>query len=166
MSKELILTKGKVAVVDDADFEWLSQWKWTYLPSKNDRGYAYRRKRVDGRNTCIYLHRFIMETPEGMDTDHKNGNPLDNRRVNLRICTTAENLANRGPLLTRNKSGYRGVCLQRNKWIAQIGYRRADGRTNIVLGRFNTPEEAARAYDKELHAKFGEFAKLNFKIGG
>jgi hypothetical protein len=167
MSKELILTKGKVAIVDDEDFEYLNQWKWTYLPGKNDRGYAYRRKTIEGKYRCIYLHRFIMQTPEDMDTDHINGDPLDNRRENLRICTTAENLANRTKLTTRNTTGYKGVCFDKKKglYYAQIGWQRKGIRKNFVIGYFTDPKKAAKAYEEEALQRYGEFAKLEL-LGG
>ncbi|SRR5713101_4575271 len=90
------LTQGRVAVVDDDDFERLAQWRWQY-----DCGYASRRERITPYGTArkyrkIYMHREILNPPKGMDTDHENGNRLDNRRANLRLATRAENLRNRG----------------------------------------------------------------------
>lgn len=162
MSKELILTKGKVAIVDDEDYEHLSQWKWHFVASHN--GYAARREYPSRK--YIYLHRQITNAPKDMDVDHTNNDGLDNRKSNLRVCTTAQNLANRGFLPTRNKSGFKGVSFNGKRWVAQIGLRTKDAHTNKVLGYFDTPEEAARAYDKVHTERYGEFAKPNFEIGG
>jgi len=84
--KEMELTKGKVALVDDKDFEWLSQWKWSIFSI----GYAGRTEVYK----TIYMHRVIANAPKGFVIDHLNGNIRDNRRCNLRICTHAENLHN------------------------------------------------------------------------
>jgi flagellar basal body rod protein FlgC len=110
------------------------------------------------------MHRLIMNTPDGMDTDHINSNGLDNRRQNLRICTHAENLANRKKQIS-NTSGYKGVSWDKSckKWAANISicgkYKK--------LGRFTDLVEAARAYDAAAKEVYGEFAKPNFiqKIG-
>jgi len=93
------LTQGKFAIVDDCDFEWLNQWKWHY-----SAGYVV--SKMGGKN--IYLHRFILQTPPKMDTDHINHNKLDNRRKNLRVATRSQNKQN--TLISRaNKSGFKGV---------------------------------------------------------
>lgn len=150
----LNLTKGKVAIVDDADFEWLSQWKWTYNPI----GYAYRRKLIGDKKTCIYLHRFILDAPKDKDVDHINGDPLDNRRNNIRLCTTGQNLANRGKMST-NSSGYRGVIRVKNKWVAQIGGRVNGKRVNKFLGAFDDVIDAAKAHERALVERHGIFAQ-------
>jgi hypothetical protein len=127
-------------------------------------GWYYRLDGNRRRLTTLSIHRLIMDAPKGMDIDHINGNPLDNRKSNLRICTRAENQSNRGPQ-KNNTSGYKGVSYKKpskswkaQKWRAQINCRGE----SICIGYFDTPEEAARAYDtkaKELH---GEYAYLNF----
>tara|TARA_R110000824_G_scaffold396554_1_gene598108 strand:- start:1212 stop:1535 length:324 start_codon:yes stop_codon:yes gene_type:complete len=104
------------------------------------------------------MQRFIMDAPKGMQVDHINRNPLDNRKSNLRICTNAENSYNTGPQ-KNNTSGYKGVSWRKDakKWTAYIGHA-----PKSHLGYFDTPEEAAKARDakaKELH---GEYAHLNF----
>jgi len=100
-----------------------------------------------------------MSAPADMQVDHINGNPLDNRRENLRICTRAQNTCNRKAVVN-SKSGYKGVTKKNSsrKWIPEI---RKDGK-KLYLGSYNTPEEAAKAYDKAAKEIFGEFAKLNF----
>lgn len=159
--KEIRLTKGQVALVDDEDFGYLNQWKWcsSYEPRISNY-YAFRREYVSYRKQeTIKMHRLIMSTPNGMEVDHINGNTLDNRKSNLRNCSHAENIRNR-EVSKRNKSGYKGVSVSSSgKWWARI---RIDGAPQLYLGTFTTPEDAARAYDKKALELFGEFAKLNF----
>jgi hypothetical protein len=91
--KEIKLTKGKTAIVDDEDFDRLSQYKWQFAVI----GYARRTVYVKGKKgrQTLYMHRDILATPSDMFTDHINGNRLDNRKENLRVCTQAENNRNR-----------------------------------------------------------------------
>jgi len=145
--KEIPLTKGKVAIVDDDDFEYLSKFRW-YVDA---RGYA-----VHKRKEIVYMHRLISKTPKGLETDHINGNKLDNRKENLRHCTKSENMRNRGKQ-TNNKSGYKGVSwhLRAKKWLAHI----VINRKSIHLGLFDDPEEASKTYRKAEKEMFGEFAR-------
>ena len=92
--KQISLSRGLFAVVDDADYEWLSRWKW----SASTYGYAVRAETISGRGKSrkrkiFWMHREIMQTPPGKDTDHINGNRLDNRRLNLQICSRSQNIA-------------------------------------------------------------------------
>ena len=89
--KKIKLSKGKYALVDDKDYDQLSKVSWHF----NDL-YATRGLVSDGKLKTIYLHRFIANTPKGMETDHINQNKLDNRRENLRICTSSQNRTNKG----------------------------------------------------------------------
>lgn len=150
MTKRLPLTKGFFATVDDADYEYLSQWKWSY-----SSGYAIRKQFVDGKPRRIYMHRFIANPPAGFEVDHIDRNKLNNCRSNLRICTRSENARN----VSRNKKQFRGVSQRtKNSWQAQI---MCLGKM-FNIGNFRTGKEAAHAYDakaKELH---GDFAVLNF----
>jgi hypothetical protein len=154
--KEIHLTREKVALVDDEDFEWLNQWKWCF-----DGRYAARRLENYGKK--IRMHTVILQPTDGMLSDHKNRNELDNQRNNLRVCTKAQNQHNRGKQ-SNNRSGYKGVDYvaskqKRNKrWYAHIGY---NGR-NICVGYFLTPKEAAKAYDTKAIELYGKFADTNF----
>lgn len=104
-------------MVDDADFEWLSQYKW------HSHSVGYAATTISGR--LVLMHRLIMETPEGMDTDHINRDKSDNQRANLRVCTHAENMKNRSSEYKKyknNKSGTPGVSwdTRRGAWVVQI----------------------------------------------
>lgn len=102
--KQIPLTKGRFAIVDDEDFEELNRYKWY----SDHKGYAARNSPyVNGKRHVIWMHRVIAGTPAGMETDHINGIKNDNRRSNLRIATTVQNAMNRG-LSKNNTSGYRG----------------------------------------------------------
>jgi hypothetical protein len=157
MSKIIALTQGKETIVDDEDFEWISKRKWQY----GCRGYATGHS-TEKNHRKIYLHREIMNAPEGMDVDHINMNPLDNQKKNLRICTRAQNLANRKKQVN-NTSGYKGTIWDKtNKnWIARIEV----NQKVINIGRFNNPIDAARAYDNKAKDLLGEFANTNFTKG-
>jgi hypothetical protein len=156
MTKSIPLTQGKFALVDDEDYGWLSQWKWCFLKE----GYAVRAKRIPN-NGLVYMHREILQTPPGIETDHINGNKLDNSRKNLRICTTSKNQAN-GDKAPSNCSGYKGVSWSKKekKWRAQITH----DKKVLFLGSFVNPKVAAQAYDKAAVELFGEFAKTNFVL--
>lgn len=155
--KFIPLTRDKEAIVDDDDFEYLSQWKWHCLAN----GYAARRQYENGRkggNTYIRMHRLVNKTPDGLFTDHINGNKLDNRKSNLRDCTYTENNVSKPPT-SSNTSGYKGVSFSKgmNKWHAQI---RKSGE-HWDLGYFDSPREAAQAYNDKAREIYGEFAWVN-----
>src|SRR5688500_5130193 len=117
MPRELPLSQGYVAIVNDADFDYLSRWKWSYHPN----GAAVRTVVHAGKTYMIWMHRVVMGAPDGLVVDHINGNRLDNRRRNLRICTQGENSLNRRKA-SNNTSGYIGVVRnkQTGRYIAQI----------------------------------------------
>lgn len=159
MSKLIPLTQGKSAIVDDQDFEWLSQWKWCAHKDKN-KWYAMRGVYTKGKVISVQMHRLILAAPQGREVDHWDGDGLNNQRHNLRLATQHENQRNRKNPNSNNTSGYKGVSWHKKdeKWVAQII---ADGK-HLNLGRFNTPEDAARAYDKAARNYYKEFASLNF----
>lgn len=109
--KKIPLTKGQVALVDDEDYEMVSRYKW-YTQDINKTLYAQRMivTKGTGKRVTMFMHRLIMNTPQGMDTDHIDRNGLNNQKSNLRICTRTQNLLNRG-MLKSNTSGYKGVYL-------------------------------------------------------
>ena len=151
MTKYIPLSSGKYAIVDDEDYEWLNETKW----ADDSRGYAIRK--VKGKRTTEKMHRLILNAKDGEVVDHINRIPWDNRKENLRIATTGQNSANKGPYAT-NKSGYKGVAVfNKGRWTAQItvNYRK------IHLGVFDDPKEAAMVYNEAAIKYFGEYAKLN-----
>ncbi len=153
MVKRIPLSQGLFALVDDEDYEWLNQWKWTAHLGPGGRVCAYRKvdqgKGKLGRN--IWMHRAMLNAPADMEVDHINGDALDNRRENLRLASRAQNLRNR-KTFRNSKSGFKGVVFNpvNGKW-----------RVTINFGTFDTPEEAATAYDEALKKLFGKFAKPN-----
>lgn len=158
MTKELELTQGKFALVDDEDYDWLNRWKW-YAHIKSKKFYAVRSFGKRPNRAGMYMHRLILNTSKGDVVDHIDGNGLNNQRNNLRLCTQAENVRNQSLKLV-NTSGYKGVHWQKNmnKWVARITF----NYKKIHLGYFDTPLEASRAYDEKAKELFGEFAKTNF----
>lgn len=154
--KLLPLTKGFFAMVDDADFELVNQYRWYYTG-----GYAARKATINlqgrKRGTCkqkqktLYLARFLMGEPIGMNVDHKNLNPLDNQRHNLRICTGQQN--------KQNVAKYKGVSWSKaaKKWHS--GIRINNVSTN--LGHYTEERFAAEAYNNVAKLVQGEFARLN-----
>ncbi len=151
MGVAIPLTKGKVAIVDEADAEMLSQYRWCYL----NVGYAARHERIDGKDRTILMHRFLLCASSDQLVDHINGNGLDNRRVNIRLCTKADNQRNQRRN-NKNTTGYKGVSFDkaRGKYSASI---QVFG-TQIHLGRFSTAEEASMAYEDAARQHHGEFA--------
>lgn len=143
------LTKGKFAIVDDKDYEYLCQWKWWY----GAKGYAVTR--ITGVFTL--MHRLINATPEGLETDHINGDRLDNRRMNLRNATSQQNKFNK-PVQSNNGCGVKGVQYRSSTdtWTAQIHV----GGRKYYLGVYPTKELAAEAYSKAASELHGEFARV------
>jgi hypothetical protein len=148
--------KIEKAIVDVADYLKVKNYKWCLFLSKNkaksERRYA--QSKIEGK--LIYLHQFLMGTRDG--TDHRDGDGLNNRRGNLRLCTSSQNSCNQ-KIGKRNSSGFKGVgfYLPTSKWRARIDYK-GKGRH---IGYFNSPEEAAKAYNDKAKIFHGEFARLN-----
>lgn len=152
--KEIPLTRGLVATVDDEDFAIARYFKWHALPS----GYAVAAiKLPDGKRDWIYLHRLLFGFPEGLQVDHINGNKQDNRRDNLRLCTHAQNKHNTGRY-ANNSSGFKGVGFSKRnkKWRARIS---KNGK-QFELGYFDNPEEAYSAYCKAARNVHGDFSNV------
>lgn len=155
------LTQGQVAIVDAADFEWLSKWKWhAHWSEFTQSFYAGRVEYLgDYEQYYVAMHREILglKYRDKRQGDHKNGNTLDNQRHNLRIATRSQNKQN-SKKYRNNKSGFKGVSFHRRigKWMAAI---QVNGKPHY-LGYHPTPEAAHAAYcaaAKELH---GDFANL------
>lgn len=157
MVKEIKLTKGKVAIVDDDTFEKYGKYKWHCV------GGRYAARSVGGAKNkrMVYLHRLIADAPSDKVVDHINGDPMDNRRSNLRVCTQSGNVKNQR-VRNDNTSGYKGVSYAKqvsNKrpWEAKIN---KDGKT-YHIDYFDNPHDAARMYNFWAVDMFGEFANLN-----
>lgn len=152
--KTIPLTKGQVVMVDDSDYDFLICLKW-YAETKGRK----RDKFCATNGRWGKMHRLIMDCPRGMEVDHKDGNPLNNQRSNLRICTRKQNCQNKGK--TKGSSIYHGVYRHSVNpvWIARI----KPDRRPIHIGSFKTQIEAAMAYDEQAKKHFGEFANLNFR---
>ena len=151
---ELRLSQGRVALVDASDLPVLLWRKWNAFRAGRT---WYAATNIDGHR--LYLHRFLMQPGDRMEVDHINGDGLDNRRSNLRVCTHAENLRNQRTQLG-GSSRFRGVTwyTRRQRWHAQI---KVEGK-HKSLGYYRAEEDAARAYDAGALRLHGEFARLNF----
>jgi hypothetical protein len=152
---EIPLTKGFVALVDGEDLALVNQYKWCALTKPGaDLVYAQNRSRKRSR----LMHRLIMGAVNGQYVDHRDGNGLNNRRTNLRLCSHAQNLRNQR-VQRNNTSGFKGVSFEnrRNRWVAYIYF---EGK-HIWLGYFHSPKHAALAYNAAARRCFGEFANVN-----
>ena len=152
--KIIKLSNGIETAVDDNLYGYLNQWNW--YPA----GGGYASSTINGKT--VYMHRLIMKAKRGEEVDHINSNKLDNRRVNLRLCSTRENKMNRTISKKNNTSGFKGVvfCKRDKVWYSRIkvNYK------SIHLGSFQTKEEAAKIYNIFARRYFGKFAKLNVVI--
>lgn len=159
--KSIPLTLGQVALVDDADFEWLSQWKWCAHAHKRGGFYAVRALCEPGKKKrVVSMHKLLCS---GVNVDHRNGNGLDNQRKNLRPATSSQNGCNRGKP-KHNKSGFKGVHFDKSKG-RYVVYVCANG-VNKFCGRFDSKISAAVEYNINAIRMQGEFAKLNDIFSG
>lgn len=154
---------GAAILVDARDVVLVEKYHW-YVQRKCragvDKCYVQRNAKIDGAWTTVFLHREITSTPSGLDTDHKNGNGLDNWRKNLRTATRSQNNTHRS---FANATGFRGVGKTASgRFQAAIHFLNK----RVALGTFQCPEDAARAYDAAALKSFGEFAQLNFQRRG
>lgn len=145
------IARGGEVVVDEDNIELVRQYRW-YPVSAGLTTYAGAC--IDGKTA--YLHRIIACTPDGMDTDHIDGNGLNNLRSNLRVVSHRMNVARRRTAV--GPSGFRGVHITRSKkFSAKI---EAEGK-RYWLGVYEKAEDAARAYNAKATELFGEYARLN-----
>lgn len=149
------MTKGLHALIDSEDYERVSEFRWTTGVYNYAANYNVRRGR-------IILHRLVMNTPHGLSTDHINGNTLDNRKQNLRICTHAQNTYNRGKA-NKATSIYKGVSFStgHQRYVAVIKI----NRKSIHIGNFVSEDDAATAYNFMAERLHGEFARFNTPEG-
>ena len=163
--KRVPLTQGQVALVDDEDYERVMEMSWhACRDSKNNVWYAKHTQSVGIKKwKTIQLHKFILRLTGKQRIDHKNGDGLDNQKENLRPCTPSLNGANRK--VGVHSSPYKGVDFDSfsgsKKWRSQIMV----NQKKMFLGRFETPEQAARIYDEAAIRHYGDFARTNQQMG-
>ena len=155
MTKIIQCTQGIKAIVDDEDYEWLSKYTWSIVS-----GYPRRRSKnsePDGGGKSILMHRMIMQPLDGYEVDHINGIRHDNRRENLRLCTSYDNDCNKRKI--KGVSKHKGVYFCKNslKWYAEIKVHSK----RIRLGCYDTEDEAGKAYNDAAKIHHGEYARLN-----
>lgn len=151
--KILPSTQGQTIKVCDCHYDKVKDWRWSALKQGRKR-VNYRAVRM-GERRLILMHRFIMDCPDGMVVDHINGNPMDNRCKNLRICTQAQNSLNNHGAKTNSKSGHKGVYWHKaaNKWCSEV----VSNKKKYYLGLFKNKLDAVEAYNnkaEELHKQF------------
>jgi hypothetical protein len=160
MTKQIALGgkrgKGKHVIVDASTFNWLNSFSWSLTAT------GYAEARCYGKN--VHMHRLITSAPKGKQVDHVNGDKLDNRECNLRLCSASQNLCNKGKPASAATHPYKGVCYvpqlnKRNPWMAYI----SSARLRKHIGYFASAQLAAEAYDSEAIRLHGVFASLNFK---
>ena len=160
MSKLIPLSRGLFATVDDEDFDYLNQWKWSASLQGRKRcvNPKFRAVRVEEGRT-ILMHREIMKARRGKTVDHRDRNPLNNQRANLRVCTQKKNTLNGGAHIGSG-SRFKGVCFHKGgqKWMASF--------KGQYIGLFVTEIEAARAYDVAAMVHDPEFCLTNFDENG
>lgn len=159
MTREIPLTRGKIAIIDDEDYPLVSKYKWHAWHYQKGNSPWYAIHSVNHK-VQIKMHRLILGLKKGEFCDHINGDGLDNHRCNLRIVTHHQNMMNQKKP-SGGTSKYKGVHRRKdvNRWASSINF---NGKC-YYLGHFIDEVEAAKAYDKKAKELFGEYAKLNFK---
>lgn len=147
------LKTGGFTLIDPEDYDFVAQWTWR--EHIKGQGYVSRYIQVDGKPRYLLLHRVLLDPPPELEVDHINGDRMDNRRVNLRLATHAQNMWNLRNL--RRSKPYIGVFKSGDRYRARISV------NNILvsLGSYATPEEAAERYNHAAKVWRGEFAVLN-----
>lgn len=150
--KKIPLTQNKFAIVDDDDFEYLSQFSWHF----QSRGYA-------ASNSKKLMHRVICNPEPKQQIDHINGNKLDNRRSNLRLCSNSQNHMNKPKSHQKTSSKYKGVywCKHKKKWRVTVKF----NKKKIHIGDYKNEKDAGMAYNNAAINIFKEFACLNMIEG-
>lgn len=157
---ELRLLRGQTALIDDEDLPKTVGYRWLL----STKGYVIARIWNGSQCSTLWLHRLILGTPKGFDTDHKDRNKLNNQKSNLRVAARRQNSGNKRIDKAGHSSRFKGVHRHTNgKWRARFGFRLPDGKRKFVhLGLFDQELDAARAYDQYAVKHFGEdFALLN-----
>lgn len=157
--KKIKLTKGQEAIVDDNDFETLKSVSWCVVNGTNSL-YAGRNEKTDDRFRTVLMHRVILEAKRGDIVDHKNGNTLDNRKKNLRFCSPAQSVCNRG-MMKNNTSGFVGAIF--NKRLGKFESRISLNGKSHYLGIFETAEAAGQAHARVAKRLHGKFANISTK---
>jgi hypothetical protein len=159
--RRIYLGEDEWTILDQQDYCRYREFKW-FIKGNGSKVYALRSFKIGPKKTKMAaMHREIMNAPKGKIVDHKNGDSLDNRRVNLRFATQSQNLANAIRDKSKATSRFTGVYLNKareKKWHVGIRYQ---GK-KVFLGRFDNEIDAAKAYDEAAKKYHGEFARLNF----
>lgn len=146
-----------MALVDAEDFPLVSKYKWCVggkTVKGREWGYAYASAKNSRKS--LLMHRLIMNPQDGICVDHINGNRLDNRKANLRLCNRSENMRNRGPNRGRKYKGVYRASKNRFRALICVNHKL------MHVGTFSSEEEAAKAYDEAAIKLHGEFVCLNF----
>lgn len=161
-TSEIIMPTGERILIDTTDLDLVKKHKWSIKVRSRRRGrdliYAGTWNGNSANPRTVLLHRLLLNAPKGTEVDHRDGNTLDCRRSNLRLATPTQNRVNSGPT-AQHRSGYRGVRYDKRsgQWIAQMN---VDKRSKQI-GRFDTKEAAAEAYNRAAREYHGEFAYQN-----
>lgn len=156
---ELITRAGQAYFIDDEDFEKIKNFSWHVIKSPYTMYVSAMKKEYGKPYTAILLHRLVMGASKGMEVDHINGNGLDNRKINLRMCSQSQNQANRQKTSKHMSSKFKGVywCKRQKRWVAKIDC----NSKRHYIGSFVNETDAAVAYNKKSAELFGDFSRIN-----